>query len=186
MAKRCVIFFIIMGTLACVRQNTQMPDTNEKPFHIGREDLLEVVVWREAELSRLMPVRPDGYISLPLVGEVMAEGKKPEALASDIQNKLNGFIQEPRVSVLVREVHSAQFFVTGEVARPGNFPLRGRVSLLQALAFAGGFTAFAEREAILLIRGDGTRSSVVIKYSDLVEGMHRQAYLEPGDTIVVP
>lgn len=145
-----------------------------------------MLVWREAELSRVVPVRPDGFISLPLVGEMLAVGKKPAELAADIQLKLSGFIQEPRVSVLVREVHSSQFFVTGEVARPGNFHLRGRVSLLQALAFAGGFTAFAERESILLIRGDGTNSSFVVKYSELVDGMHRQSYLEPGDTIVVP
>jgi polysaccharide biosynthesis/export protein len=170
---------------ACAHTLPASPQEPEQTFRIGREDVLDVAVWRDAELSRTLPVRPDGYISLPMVGEVLAAGRTPTELAEEIRHALQPYVQEPRVTVIIREVNSSRVFVTGEVARPGAFPLRGRLSVLQALALAGGLTDFADRNAITVLRASGERMTV--SYSDLVsEERARPLPLQPGDTIVVP
>jgi len=160
------------------------------PFRLGREDVVEVAVWRDADLSRTVPVRPDGFISLPLAGEFRAEGKTTAELAEEIKAKLAPYIQDPKVTVAVHEVNSTRMYVTGEVARPGGYPLRGRVSVLQAIALAGGFTAFANPDNILIIRKGSDGGRIPVRYTELLEtredGSSADFLLWPGDTVVVP
>ncbi|MBS2028819.1 MAG: polysaccharide biosynthesis/export family protein [Deltaproteobacteria bacterium] len=158
-------------------------------YHIGREDVLEVSVWHSEDLSRTLPVRPDGKISLPLLGELTAQGKTAGELAGEIQQKLRPYVEDPKVAVIVREVNAPRFHVIGEVQKPGTFPLRGSVTLLQALAAAGGFNPFADQDAITIVRqqeGQATQRYTV-RYSDMVKGNKGDAiYLDAGDTIYVP
>lgn len=186
----------LVAGAGCAHRTRTAPAASEpEPYRIGREDVLDVSVWRDPELSRVMPVRPDGFISLPIVGDVAAAGKTPPELASEIRQKLQPFVQEPRVTVLVREVNSARVYVTGEVAHPGAYPLRGRVSVLQAIALAGGFTDFANRDGILVVRKGNQAGQIPVRYRDLVADEERKASQEqndpdvdlvPGDTVVVP
>lgn len=155
-------------------------------YRIGREDLLDVSVWRDPDLSRVVPVRPDGNISLPLLGELQAEGKTAAELAQEIASGLGSYIQSPRVSVIVREVNSPRFFVIGEVPHPGGFPLRGRTTVLQALALAGGPNEFADRGSIVVLRAGSASDRYVVDYALLVRDPTKDFALAPGDTIVVP
>jgi polysaccharide export outer membrane protein len=187
----------LLGMGGCAhRARTAAPANEAEPFRIGREDMLDISVWRDPELSRVLPVRPDGRISLPLVGEVMAAGKTPGELADELKAKLTPYVQEPKVTVMVREVNSARVYVTGEVTRPGSYPLRGRVSVLQAIALAGGFTDFANQDGIVVLRkGDGG-GQIPVSYSELIsddrrpqqgdKGQDPDVDLRPGDTVVVP
>ncbi|MHB8878821.1 MAG: polysaccharide biosynthesis/export family protein [Myxococcaceae bacterium] len=171
----------------CAHQSKAIPPPGNDPFRIGREDVLDIAVWRDADLSRVLPVRPDGFISMPMVGDVKAEGLTPLELAERLRGSLQAYVLDPKVTVIVREVNSSRVFVTGEVARPGSYPLRGRMSLLQAVALAGGFTAFADSDGMVLLRVGKNGGRYPVRYSDLVgEGRRGEVYLEPGDTVVVP
>src|SRR6516165_3335733 len=112
----------------------ERPDLSE--YRIGKEDVLEVVVWHEPELTRVVPVRPDGRISLPLAGEVEAAGRTPAELQAKVSHALEPYIRDGKVAVLVREINGTRFFVLGEVTKPGAFPLRGPTSVVQAIALA--------------------------------------------------
>jgi polysaccharide export outer membrane protein len=152
-------------------------------FRMSREDVIEVSVWKEPELSRTVPVRPDGKITLPLVGEMQAEGLKPAELEQNVSKALASYVRDPRVTVIVHDVNGSKVFVTGMVAHPGAFPLRNSMNVLQALAMAGGLAEFADRGDIKVLRADGKRFDV--DYDDLVSG-HSKVTLGPGDTVVVP
>lgn len=156
----------------------------EGPYRIGREDVLDVSVWRDPDLSRVVPVRPDGYISLPMAGEVLAEGKTPAELEAELRTKLAPYVQSPRVSVMVHEVNSSKVFVTGEVAHPGSYPLRGKISVLQAIALAGGLSEFANSGGIMVVRPGDQGGKIPVHYDDLIAAKDIQ--LRAGDTIVVP
>jgi polysaccharide biosynthesis/export protein len=192
MAKTSARSWVVVGAMllsGCAHQATGKVDNSDQPYRIGREDVLDVAVWRDADLSRTLPVRPDGFISLPMVGEVKAEGRTPTELSDQIRDSLRAYVQEPRVTVIVREVNSSRVFITGEVAHPGAYPLRGRVSILQAIALAGGFTDFADRDGITVLRRSGEDGSTIpVSFTDLVgePGKNEPLNLRPGDTIVVP
>lgn len=171
----------------CAHKTKHMAAPPDEPYRVGREDVLDVSVWRDADLSRMVPVRPDGFISLPMVGEVKAEGKTPKELEQELREALKPYVQDPRVTVIVREVNAPRVFVTGEVTRPGSYPLRGNVSVLQAIALAGGFSDFANTGSIMVIRKDG--KGVPVNYADLVtsdDKARESVWLHPGDTVVVP
>ena len=190
MGKMSAKWWVVLGLLllsGCAHRTAKV-DNTDQPYRIGREDVLDVAVWRDADLSRTLPVRPDGFISLPMVGEVRAEGRTPNELADELREALKAYVQEPRVTVIVREVNSSRVFITGEVANPGAYPLRGRISILQAIALAGGFTDFADRDAIVVLRRAGTEGNYIpVSYSDLVEQPEKfePLILRPGDTIIV-
>jgi polysaccharide export outer membrane protein len=190
MSKTRASFWAVVGVLllaGCAHTPTAKVDNSDQPYRIGREDVLDVAVWRDPDLSRTLPVRPDGYISMPMTGDVLASGKTPTELAEEIKTRLQPYVQEPRVTVIVREVNSSRIFVTGEVAHPGAYPLRGRVSLVQAIALAGGFTDFANSGGITVIRSDGQGGKIPVRYKDLISPDGAQdVMLRPGDTIVVP
>jgi polysaccharide export outer membrane protein len=152
-------------------------------FRLSREDVIEVSVWKEAELSRTMPIRPDGKVTMPLIGEVQAEGLKPQELEQNVQKALASFVRDPRVTVIVHDVNGARVYVTGMVGHPGSFPLRNSMNVLQALALAGGLAEFADRGGISVLHADGRH--IEVDYDDLVHGRSRVS-LQAGDTVVVP
>src|SRR3954471_15720315 len=154
-----------------------------REYRIAREDVIEDSIWKEPELSRTLPVRPDGKITLPLVGDVAAEGKTPAELESAVQQKLTPLVRDPRVTVLVHDINGSRVYVTGMVTHPGAFPLRSSMDVLQALAMAGGLREFADRGEIPILHSDGTRH--VVDYDALVNGRVRRP-LSSGDTVVVP
>lgn len=160
-------------------------------YLIGPEDVLEITVWRNADLSKQVSVRPDGRISLPLIGDVGAVGKTATQLAEDIANRLKEYKENPQVSIVVREVNSYAVYVLGEVTRPGKYPLKSKTTLLQAVTLASGFTPTAARNKIVIFRfGKDGEGQVKIKasYDDIVlrDGSNQNIELKPGDQIVVP
>jgi polysaccharide export outer membrane protein len=162
------------------------PDAGE--YRIGREDVLEVVVWHEPELTRVVPVRPDGRISLPLAGEVEAAGRTPTELQERVSQALEPYIRETKVAVLVREINGTRVFVLGEVTKPGGFPLRGPMSVMQAIAVAGGRTEFAKDEVIWLRQqANGGTERASLSFRQMVKGEAAGAlWLRPGDVLYVP
>lgn len=182
---RRTLAFAAAGALACSHAEAvkQQPAKAVQDFRLSKEDVVEVSVWKEPELSRTVPVRPDGKITLPLIGDVQAEGKRPQELEAQVQKQLAGLVRDPRVTVIVHDVNGSKVFVTGMVAHPGSFPLRNKMNVLQALAMAGGLAEFADRGEINVLRADGR--NLKVDYDDLVSGKSKVT-LAPGDTVVVP
>lgn len=157
-------------------------------YRMGPEDVVRVSVWENKELTLDVVVRPDGKISLPLIQDVQAEGLTASELADIVHSRLESFIKDPQVSVILLQVNAPKIFVIGNVARPGPYPLRGETSVLQALSLAGGFSQFASPRSIKLVRKNRGKQEVrKLNYYNLIddegEGNH---LLKPGDTIVVP
>jgi len=164
--------------------NAPPPDAG---YRLGPEDQLRISVWDNKELTLDLVVRPDGKISMPLIQDVVAEGLTAAQLAANIQAGLAAFIVNPEVSVIVLQVNAPKFYVIGYVARPGTYPLRGDISLLQALALSGGLTQFASPRSIKLIRAKGGKQDVrKINYYDVLSSGEGNYLLKAGDTIVVP
>jgi polysaccharide biosynthesis/export protein len=163
---------------------------HDNTFIIGPDDVLAVNVWKEPEISRSVPVRSDGKISLPLVGEVQASGQTPHQLEIDIAKKLQSYISEPDVTVIVQEIKSKKFNVMGMVAKPGSYSLTNAVTVLDALALAGGFRDFAKQKSIFVLRqnADGTQARFPFNYKDVIKGKmaDQNIKLQPGDTVYVP
>ena len=166
-------------------------------YIIGPQDVVAINVWREPELSRAVPVRPDGKISLPLVGEVKASGLTPQMLQTRIAKELEMYLQKPEVTVIVQEANNHRFNIVGEVQRPGSYLLTKRTTVLDAIAMAGGFREFAKVKKIYVLRPvpiqpNGTvhlnDARIHFNYRDVITGKHsaQNVELKPGDTVVVP
>lgn len=158
-------------------------------YLIGPEDVLGIVYWREAELTGDVTVRPDGRITLAVIGEMVAAGLRPEQLQQQIQEKAKTYVQEPNVAVVVREVNSRKIFVTGRVTTPGAYALKGPLTVMQALALAGGITEYADAKNINVLRIEGARTlGFKFNYKDVAKGkkLQQNILLLPGDTVVVP
>ncbi len=160
-------------------------------YIIGAEDVIEVSVWKSPDLSTSIMVRPDGMISLPLIGDVQANNRTAKELKDEIERRLTEYKQDPIVSIIVKEANSQAIFVTGEVARPGKYPLRSETTIVQAITLAGGFTQWADKDKVVIIRKspmnpEGNR--FIVKYSDIVSGKNMKAniLLKAGDTVIVP
>ena len=170
-------------------ENSQLIVTPE--YILGPEDVLEISVWKNNDLSKQVQVRPDGRISLPLVGDVSAVGKTATQLTEEISSRLRAYMENPTVSILVKEVNSYQIYVLGEVNKPGKFPLKSKLTLLQAITVAGGFSQVAARNKIVVFRfgkeGEGL-TKIKASYDDIVirDGSNQNIELKPGDLIVVP
>jgi polysaccharide export outer membrane protein len=161
---------------------------NDDTFRIGVEDVLSISVWRDPDLTREVPVRPDGRISLPLLQDIDAAGKTPKELAQDIQKRLKEYLSSPSVTVIVKEVNSLKAYLSGEVLHPGPILLRSPVRLLQGISLAGGLTPFGGRSGVIIYRKSGQGEKVIeLSYKDLLSGKKPQdnLMLEPGDTVVV-
>ena len=168
------------------RSATPAPSQNSSPYLIGAGDTLELLVWHEAELSGPVPVRPDGMISIALIGDVQAAGLTPEALAARIHSDLSHFVDSPNVVVRVASTGSRRFFIIGNVRSPGTYDLRADQTLLQALAVAGGLTEFARPGSLRIIRSGGQAASIEPDYDAIVRGEAPDIAIQPNDTIVVP
>ena len=174
---------------ASATAQTQANATADASYRIGPQDVLRIDVWKETEISRSVPVRPDGKISLPLLNDMQAAGLTAMELANNITEGLKKFINNPQVTVSVTEINSRRVYVTGEVTRPGAFPLLPNMTVLQALTSAGGFTQFARIKNIYVLRSeDGKQVKHSFNYKDVVNGKRPEdnIVLQPGDTIVVP
>lgn len=159
-------------------------------YVIGIDDMLAISVWKEPEISKTVPVRSDGKISLPLAGEVQASGQTPLQLEQTLAAKLKSYISEPVVTVIVEKINSQKFNILGQVARPGSFSLTSAATVLDAIALAGGFRDFAKQKSIYVLRknADGTESRLRFNYKAVIKGKNQSQNikLQPGDTIVVP
>jgi polysaccharide export outer membrane protein len=161
--------------------------TADASYKIGPQDVLRVDVWKEVEISRSVPVRPDGKISLPLLNDVQAAGLTAMDLANVITEGLKKFINNPQVTVTVTEINSRRVYVTGEVTRPGAYPLLPNMTALQALTSAGGFTQFSNPKKIYVLRNEsGKQVKHPFNYKAVLDGKQDDIPLQPGDTIVVP
>ncbi len=158
-------------------------------YIIGAQDVLNISVWKEAELTREVPVRPDGKISMPLLNDVQAAGLTPTQLAGQITVSLKKFVTDPQVTVIVTQINSQRVYILGEVTRAGAYPLLPQMTLLQALSSAGGFTQFANLKKIYLLRQEnGKQQKYPFNYKDVIAGKSsdQNIVLMAGDTIVVP
>lgn len=168
---------------------TASADATPGGFVIGPEDVLAVLVWREAEVSGDVTVRADGMITLPLIRDVQAAGLTPAALAERVQTSLREFITDASVTVVVRQMNSRKVFITGEVAKPGAYPLASTTTVMQLIAIAGGLSEFAQGNSISVLRvEDGKTTTLPFAYKDVAKGKksEQNIVLRPGDTVVVP
>ncbi|MGC2729666.1 MAG: polysaccharide biosynthesis/export family protein [Candidatus Sulfotelmatobacter sp.] len=163
---------------------------HDDSFVIGNDDVLAINVWKEPDISRSIPVRSDGKISLPLVGEVQAAGRTPLKLEVEIASRLKNYISEPEVTVIVQQINSQKFNILGQVNRPGTFVIANSLTVLDAIALAGGFRDFAKQKSIYVLRqnADGTQTRIPFNYKEVVKGQNpaQNIKLQPRDTIVVP
>jgi polysaccharide biosynthesis/export protein len=163
--------------------------TQDPNYVIGPQDTLEISVWKEADLTRTVPVRPDGKISLPLLNDVQAAGLTPTQLRAQITEKLKKYVTEPQVTVVVMTINSQRVFMLGEIAKPGAYPLLPGMTVLQAISSAGGFSEYAKTKKIYVLRSDnGKQLKLPFNYKEVVRGSRTEQniLLKAGDTIVVP
>jgi polysaccharide biosynthesis/export protein len=215
MKKNLLMIGIV--ALACValaaaqtdaKQGNKLIDTNATPattatpiarvapaaaselFVIGVGDVLAVNVWKEAEISRTVPVRSDGRITLPLIGELEARGRTAKQVESEVSTRLKEFVSDPEVTVIVQEVHSQNFNILGQVQHPGTFPITHPITVLDAVALAGGFRDFAKTKSMYVLRQkpDGSWTRLPFNYKEAIKGNSpaQNVRLETGDTLVVP
>ncbi|HTR48598.1 MAG TPA: polysaccharide biosynthesis/export family protein [Verrucomicrobiae bacterium] len=163
--------------------------TQDPSYVIGAQDILDISVWKEPELTRIVPVRPDGKISLPLLNDVQAAGLTPTQLADAITAGLKKFVTDPQVTVIVSQINSQRVYITGEVQRAGAYPLLPGMTMLQALSSAGGFTQFANLKKIYMLRTEGGKQvRYPFNYKEVIAGKdpEQNIVMKAGDTIVVP
>ena len=197
--QRSALFVAILACAACVHRtastsasaldSTPAPATQESTdYRIGPEDVIEVSVWRNEAISRTVPVRPDGAISLPLINDLQAAGLTPMQLRQLVVQKLTVYIPAPEVSVIVREVHSSKVSVLGQVVHPGLYELRGPETVLELLAHAGGLSPFASKSQIVVLRTRSGRAERILVDEDraLAEKHNENVSLESGDLVFVP
>lgn len=166
------------------------PDDIPDEYVVGDSDVLRITVWKEPDLSQTVIVRPDGNITLPLIKDIQVTGLTPERLERLVTDKLKAYLNNPQVAVTVQEIRSRRTFITGEIIRPGTYPLLAPTTVLQLIAQAGGFTPFAKRGKIFVMRqqADGRQMKLSFDYPKVTRGEHpeQNLVLRSGDTVVVP
>jgi polysaccharide export outer membrane protein len=159
-------------------------------YEIGADDILAINVWKEPDLCRTVPVRPDGKITMPLLGDLQAAGRTPLRLQQDIQQGLKAYVSVPEVTVTVQEVKSLKFNIVGQIMKPGSYPLSESTTVLDAIAQAGGVGIYAKSNSIyvLRLRADGSSVQLPFHYKQVLKGsnLSQNIKLQPRDTIVVP
>lgn len=190
-----ILLVSLVGCSAPSQEIVEEASNAQKDFLLGPEDVLDITVWKNDDLSqKVVVVRPDGKISMPLIGEVMASGRTANQLASQIAGRLKEYKENPAVTVSVKEVNSYYVYVLGDVTKPGKYQLKSHATVLQAVAIAGGFTIYAAKNKMQVIRNvqgeDGVMREIRIpaRYDDLVSGTGaiRNFALKTGDVLVVP
>src|SRR5580698_77205 len=174
---------------AIASDDVKKPATTDPNYVIGAQDVLDVSIWKEQDISRVVPVRPDGKISLPLLNDVQAAGLTPSQLAAEITESLKKYVTSPQVTVIVTTINSQRVYILGEVTRPGAFPMLPGMTVMQGLSSAGGFTAFAKMKSIYVLREEsGKKVKYPFNYKEAINGKNSEQdiQLKAGDTIVVP
>jgi len=177
------------GAPAVATEVSKPAATTDGNYIIGPQDVLDISVWKEPEVSRVVPVRPDGKISLPLLNDVQAAGLTPAALASQITESLKKYVTNPQVTVIITTINSQRVYLLGEVTRPGAFPMIPGMTVLQAVSSGGGFTQFARTKGIYVLRNEnGKQVKYPFNYKEVISGKkpEQDITLKAGDTIVVP
>jgi polysaccharide export outer membrane protein len=181
-----LILMLISLTLNANAQETPKP----QEYRIGNGDVLEIVTWKEPDFSREeILVRLDGKISFPLLDDIQASGKTPTELQKDIEAGLKEFVASPNVTVTVRNAASQRFYILGEIARTGEYPLIKDLTVLQAFALAGGFTEWASKKEIILVRRENGQDKVIqVNYKDIIKDkdFSQNVIIKADDTIIVP
>lgn len=172
-------------------QEAQAAPALAAPAHYGLKagDTLEISVWREADMNRVVLVRPDGGISFPLAGDLQVAGRSVEDVRAELNTRLRRFISEPEVAVSIKETGGNTFYVIGKVNKPGEFPMRGSVDVMQALSIAGGTATFAALGDIKILRRSGAqREAIAFRYTEVEAGrrLDQNILLKSGDVVVVP
>ena len=200
---KCAALLAVFSSLALAQDAAKpapsaAPDTPPKSaagvrpdsYIIGAEDVITVYVWKEPDMTKTIPVRPDGMISLPLIGEIKATGYTPVQLQDVLAESMKKMISDPQVTVVVEKIGSLNFNIVGEVNHPGYFPLTRRMTVLDAIAMAGGFKDFAKSKKVYVLRtaANGTQERLPFNYKAVIKGQNPQQNIEllPRDTIVVP
>jgi len=187
-----VISLVVVGCSSIIQERDYDAPSG---FMLGPEDVLEIAVWKNADLSRTTAIRPDGLISMPIIGDVQAAGLTADGLAHRIADRLKQFVAgNPAVSVSVKELNSYSIFVLGEVTKPGKYQAKSYVTLLQAISMGGGFTEYAKKNKLQIVRnrlnGDNKlhETRIPVRYDDLLAGRGEPGniVLLSGDTVVVP
>lgn len=201
----CILLLNILLTLFCLIRpphalsgegmpaSQSVASSQISEYRIGYEDVLDIVVWRNTELSKTVTVRPDGMISLPLIGDIRAAGLTPTQVRDSITGKLKEYQQTVVISVIVQGINSYKVFILGEVIKPGVYILRTKTTLLQAIALAGGFNQFASKNKIVVVReridDSAPQEKITVSFDDIVNidsKSDKNLLLRPGDTIFVP
>jgi polysaccharide biosynthesis/export protein len=164
------------------------PDKNPGGnYRIGVEDSLFISVWKEPDLSSQVTVRPDGIVTLPLVGDIYVVGLSTEQLQNLLTDKLKPFVNEPQVTVIVRDIKSRKVFLAGQAGHPSSYPINGRLTVMQLIVQSGGLGPFAKTESIYVLRiQDGKETRIPFKYKKVLAGKMADVELQPGDMVVVP
>lgn len=182
----CLISFFICASFA----PATWAGVVDENYLIGPEDVLEISVWKDEALTKMVVVRPDGKISFPLVGELSVGGQTVEWLREQITKRLAGFMSEIEVSVSVNQVNSIRVYLIGKVLRPGEYKIGRAINVMQALALAGGMASFADEDDILILRteSDGSQSQIPFDYKKVKRGkaLEQNIPLQTGDVVVVP
>ena len=175
---------------AAASSNPASASTPGHGYVIGDDDLLAINVWNEKDLTQSIPVRSDGKISMPLIGEVQAAGRTPVQLEDNIAERLKAYLTNPRVTVIVQKMNSRTFNILGRVMKPGSYPLTATTTVLDAIAVAGGFQSFAKEKDIYIVRPThgGGQKRIKFNYKNVIRGVdpEQNIRLEPHDTVIVP
>jgi polysaccharide biosynthesis/export protein len=158
-------------------------------YMVNPGDILEISIWKEVDLQKQVVVRPDGYFSFPLTGDIRAEGRTIEDVRGDITARVSRFVPDPVVSVAILKAEGSKVYVVGQVNRPGEFPINRFVDIVQAISMAGGTTPFAQLDNIKVLRREGaTQIAIPFAYGDIAAGkrLQQNIVLKPGDTVLVP
>jgi polysaccharide export outer membrane protein len=189
-----ILALLSLGAVSCAASrpnyNFDAERRSTRAYVVGPGDVLQVRAWKNDALSQRVTVRPDGFVTLPLIGDVMASGRTVEAIAQDISARASHYYTEQlMVAVEVAELHSYRVYVMGEVSRPGEFTPRGQVTVLQAIALAGGFTRFAAPDKVVIVRHDNAgERRIPFVYNQVVDSgdLRENLPLQTNDTVVVP
>ena len=188
--KKLIIFFYLCSAITLTFSSTALAiDTDQNYYKIGCGDILEIITWKEGDFTREVSVRIDGMITFPLLDDIQAAGKTPLQLKKDIETKLKEFIDNPVVTVNVINPLSQRFYILGEVVRTGEYQLVKKLTVLQAFALAGGFTEWASKKEIILLRIVDNKEKIIrVNYKNIIKGKDysQNILIKADDTIIVP
>ena len=187
--RTCILVGIVLAILLLVSEAFSQAPVQDSSYKIGPNDVLNIFVWKEADLTRDVTVMPDGKITYPLIGEITAQGMTASELKKVITDKLQSFVTAPEVTVIVKESRSQVVYTIGKLMKPGPYPLAPGMTVMQALSAAGGFAEWADPKNILIIRKEGGKETHLrFNYKEFTSGenLQQNILLKPGDTIVVP